>query len=432
MCSTTNGILVVASQKASITYLTAWNSHYGTLQEQLELYDGSQLDTPDLNSTRYFTLVHHPHSSLKSGQLLLSTSSHSPNSKYIESSIQVIPYEAPATVSLLSALGKGNVNSSKKSIQSVIPIPPPPCSRKTKPLKAWSKKVDEWFELDRIYLEKLCDPLQTPSVEIFSTTFIEWISQQVSFIRGWPTSTSNDSTISKVPHKVAKLKKGASIPKSLLHFPRLEMTQTTIVKLLNRTIHSPLSFWPRAVIEYLVAITGEKGNSVYGEKFVKTLFELNEVDLLQTIIPKLAVAELCLVIEWLSKADEKVFEVVSLTTYHHLFHITFSAIGIYDSRSPLPFLKNLSKSQIMTVFEWLKESLDPSSLPELSTRYDANGNVINQVPNLAPTKCPLWWAWYNEDVAEFPFLASSSSSQLEYERWITVFFRKRITNDSFF
>lgn len=400
--------------------MTAWDSVYGTLQGRYELFDGAQLDTPDLSSTRVFSLLPAPSNDGTFSSLLLHITSTSSDSKYSHFTFQVIPFTAPSRITLLSALGRGS-STRKAGTQSIIPISPPPTpilpsGGGRKPLKAWSKRVDAWQEMDMSFLEKLLDPTQTPTIDLFTSTFIQWICAQNAMIRAWPSPKSPSGVVTKIsmPKKV---------PKSLLYLPPLLLNHQGIQQILDRCTLSSLSFWPASVVEYLLArekvvstFSASSSCSVYSDTLLTVLLQMKEYGLVNKGIEALGVGQVFLLIDWAttmlapgnedengvskSKEEEENDDQVAKTQAGDilLHSLTCFVAKNYSAHH----LKDLSRMQVFVILDWVRGILDPS----------LEGGK---------EKSPLWWAWSMPPKNSFQNAGTPATlDQIAYEKWMTV------------
>lgn len=399
---------MIASQKQAKTYLTVWDSLYGTLQGHVVLYDGAQLDTPDLSSTRMFNLSASNSTSKESiisSSLLLHTRSTANDSKHSHFTFQAIPFTAPSKTTLLSALGRGS-KSRNAANQSIIPISPPQTpvleGGNRKPLKAWSKRVDVWQKMDSSFLEKLLDPIQTPTVELFTSTFINWICAQNTMIRAWPSATHSS---------VAKISMPKKVPKSLLYLPPLLLNHQGIQQVLDRCTLSPLSFWPASVVEYLlvrekVVSTSPASSScsVYSNTLLTVLLQMKEFGLVKKGLDGLGVEQIYLLIDWATSllVSDDADNPNEASDQAQAQEILFHSLTCFVAKNfSALYLKTLSRMQVFVILEWVRGNLDPSVDGE--------------------EKSPLWWVWSMPPINYFQNAATPATlDQIAYEKWTTV------------
>ncbi|KAJ3373450.1 2-oxoglutarate dehydrogenase complex E2 component [Kappamyces sp. JEL0680] len=449
MCSLSSGCVAVVSQKGPKSFLTLWDSSYGTLQLEKQVYDGTTLDVPDKNSIRAFSLVT-CHSPMYGNVLALSTVSKTPKSSKYSCQFDMIPYYSPP-VSLLSALGKRSstepafdLSSFTGQLVSIIPVAPPPAAKQADPVQTWKAKVAEWNRLDADSLDRLLDTTATPSVPVFQEKFVEWITAKHTSLQGWQSENASKSKAAKPD--------GSS--GSLIHMPKTELSQKAISLLMQRCFAGPATFWPRAVVEYLIcggsvsaSNTGPNGESLVQsiilrgdidllEKCFLHVVDMNEkdyVDILQYVAAtdeSSPVPQLCQA--WWEDKQKRRARKESKETPHgtakkstnsvkngeidvqseplgvslndgqkELLHLCFSSPRIDAVFSKQ--LGSLLPAQLHFIFEWLRGILAP--------QYDTT--LSNQHPD---QKFPLWWLWYDQPLKT----GHKTVLDREYEKWITA------------
>lgn len=380
--------------------------------------------------------------------LALSVSAKSSHSKKISVQFSLIPYHCP-TMSLLTALGRLSTKEPQfdqatflGQLTSIIPVAPPSSSEKSKPLKVWKSKISEWCALDETFLEELLDATKTATVHIFQAKFVDWVAQKHASLRNW----SSEHTVK------FKRSKNDGTCASLGHLPKTEMSNRSIELLVNRCFSNHTSFWPRAVVEYLIC-TGGVGRAMTPEaNLINVLIVKEDLDLIELCFENVvdmeerdyvsvlkflattdedsAVPSLCMK-WWNSKLDRKSKSERDITPYtisrktadiikeskepldQSKFGISLNAGQItligYCFSAPrvdqmiIRELRSLSISQLHTIFQWLRSILAPVFDIDLDTRN----------PN---EKFPLWWLWYDQpQEAKYKELLD-----MEYKKWITV------------
>ncbi len=443
------GCIAIISQKGHKSYFTIWDSKFGTLQLEKTVYDGSVLDVPDMKSVRSYSLQT-ACSEVHGSVLTLSTIFNIPKSTSYTSQFHIIPYHSPK-MSLLSALGKLSTNEPKfdqasfqGQLASIIPVPPPPSTERHKSLKVWKSKVCEWNLLDETFLEELLDATKTTTVVEFQGKFVEWIATKHASLRNWKVD-------------VAKFKKGRADgnSQSLTHFPRSELSFKAMDSLMKRCFSNPNSFWPRAVVDYLLftgGVSSSMGSGNVGANLVQSLIAMEEIPLLEkcfqyvtdlderdyvTILKYIATTdELSPVPEkcsawWSKKEEEKKKREAKENPYStarkasniikkNALLPTPNTFGIHLNQGQKELIKycfssprvdsvfskelgSLTQTQLHTVFEWLRSILAPQFDESLSNRH----------PN---QKFPLWWLWYDQPQEE----TFKAVLDKEYDTWITV------------
>ena len=218
-----SGHLAVLS-KSDAVYLTVWDTKFGTLQLEQLHSDDLKLNVFEMafgNVEAYGDVL-----VIGCGQKSLSTYSFYPI------------YMKPST--LLDALNKGRVKTST----SVVQLPFHTKTPNEKQFQTWSGRHSALESIDKRYIEQLNDAQQVPDESAYLNCFVKWFTEKHAKMREFAVPD-----VGKVPKMVV-----GKEWKSLLHLPRLEISQTQVLQLAPRLFSDPTQFWPRPVIEYLASV----------------------------------------------------------------------------------------------------------------------------------------------------------------------------------
>jgi hypothetical protein len=419
--------LIQHSQGKSM--LKVWESKYGTLQHQQQLFE-------DSSPGAKFFFISYGISTSYGNVLLLSVATK--QGKLFSVECGLLPYHQ-APVSLLESLGKLSTSEShfdkvnlKGIFTSIIPVLPPQEVQKTKPLKIWKRKVIEWNDLDHQFLSKL---VNLNSVPEFQSTFVDWIFTKHSSLRNWSVLG------------VSKLKKSSANGNSdsLLHLPRTELSRKSM-EMLIRYCFDNSKFWPRVVVEYLI-YTGNVSSHM-ADGFIEKLIDLKELNLIKASLEHVMdlterdyVTVLKFVtdsaykaefLKWSKNEDENYKKKMHDTNPHKMERLPEnimkrhepvpepSVVGVELNEGQKEFLYlcfsnrfvhavmaheliDLDTEHIHIVLEWIRTIIAPIFDEDLDNRN----------PN---QKFPLWWCWYDTPF-DAPYAEAYSK---EFSKYNTV------------
>ncbi|KAJ3320257.1 hypothetical protein HDV06_005401 [Boothiomyces sp. JEL0866] len=394
--------VAIISQVEAKTVIALWDTKYGSKQFEKCIYDGANQDSPDLKSIKSYSICK-ASSSVHGDVFAIATSSLEKKAKSFSVQFSILPFHT-SPISLLSSLGKLSVvdhsydpMTTEGLVHSVIPTRPPLKDEK-KTYKSWKANVQKWDQADCKYLDKF---LSEDDIDNFQTLFFEWVDAKHDLLQKWKT---NDGAIIG-----AKIKYSTDPKKYVRHSASFQLSQITSLEIIKKCFSNPKKFWPRLVIEFMLwngfVSSFMVPSGVFNALFEKRDYELialsceklldltesDYVSILKYVLNEDGSAEELKILEEFDFGKDKTRKQVphfcvdpshdlpesKLNSIQKKF-IEFCFSNPRSDQTMAQELKALDPSQILLIFDWIREIVNPT--------YDKFLVKDN-------SKFPLYWLW---------------------------------------
>ncbi|KAI8922838.1 hypothetical protein BC831DRAFT_506397 [Entophlyctis helioformis] len=339
--------IAVLSQRKQQDIITVWELKYGSLQSEFILVD-NDAERP-ARDTRVLSLGETSVSYL--GRVLVPLIA-STESRAIQLNSALVPYHCEA-VSLMSVLAKLSATPAYQErddtdlvvpLASIVGSQPPVAgaflggqsvdqeddaedttgvyrAHDRAALGQWASEISRNELLDSKYLAKLADPAQTATVDSFNAAFVAWLAKR----SGMALQES------------AALRAGEIVPQ----IPVTELSHAAVATIARRCFTNPDKFWPRVVVEHLIAsgsLTSQAVGDTANSRLLMTLIAKYDYDLVE-----LALRHVC-----------DLTEVDLARVLHHVCFATDSpaedehrsrVLDAYMARRPHPGAKELRRGR---------------------------------------------------------------------------------------